>query len=81
MGETRKYVVKLATDFGTVGMTVSFCIFIGVAVGHYLDQSVWGGKYEPWPTLIGLGFGVAAAFKNLFVLATRKDWDDDGPKD
>ncbi len=77
MGETRKYIIKLAGDFGTIGMTISLCIFIGVGAGHYVDKKLLGSRYEPWPTLIGLALGVAAAFKNLYDLATRKEWKDD----
>lgn len=76
MSENRKYMVRMLTDFSTIGSTVGFCVFIGVFGGHYLDK--WfDGKYEPTFTLIGLGFGVAAAFKNLYEIATRKDWDNE----
>lgn len=77
MGETRKYIIKLVGDFSTIGMTVALSIFIGVGLGYYLDKNVFDGRYEPWPTLIGLALGVAAAFKNLYDLATRKEWKDD----
>lgn len=77
MGETRKYIIKLVGDFGSIGMTISLCIFIGVGAGHYLDKNILASRYEPWPTLIGLALGVAAAFKNLYDLATRQEWKDD----
>ncbi len=82
MGETRKHVTKMVTDFSTIGATVGLCVFIGVIGGHYIDKWL-DGRYEPTFTLIGLGFGVAAAFKNLYTLATRKDLNDgkgDKPK-
>ena len=76
MSENRKYMIRMLTDFSTIGSTVGFCVFIGVLGGHYIDK--WfDGKYEPTFTLIGLGFGVAAAFKNLYEIATRKDWNNE----
>jgi len=69
----RKEIMKLLADFSTIGMTVAFSIFIGVGMGYFLDHKVFGGRTAPWFTLIFLGFGVAAAFKNLFQMARRKD--------
>ena len=63
----------MLTDFSTIGMTVVFCIFIGVGFGYYLDNNVFDGRTKPWLTLIFLGFGVAAAFKNLYQLTKRKE--------
>ena len=73
MAGTRKEIMKLLAEFSTIGMTVAFSIFIGVGIGYFLDHKVFGGKTAPWLTLIFLGFGVAAAFKNLYSMATRKD--------
>jgi len=63
----------LLADFSTIGMTVAFSIFIGLGIGYYLDHKLFGGRTYPWLTLIFLGFGVAAAFVNLFRMARRKD--------
>ncbi len=73
MSSFRKEVLKLLSDFGTVGMTVSFSIFIGVGIGYWLDHKVFKGRTEPWLTLIFLGLGIAAAFKNLYRMTRRKD--------
>jgi F0F1-type ATP synthase assembly protein I len=54
-------------------MSVAFSIFIGVGIGYYLDHKVFDGRTSPWLTLIFLGFGVVAAFKNLYDMASRKD--------
>ena len=64
--------MKLLADFSTIGMTVAFSIFIGVGIGYFLDHKVFKGRTSPWLTLIFLGFGVAAAFKNLFNMTKRK---------
>lgn len=73
MTEKRKEMMRLLADFSTVGMTVAFSIFIGLGIGYYLDHKLFGGRTYPWLTLIFLGFGVAAAFVNLFRMAKRKD--------
>ncbi len=73
MSNDRKEIMKLLADFSTIGMTVAFSIFIGVGIGYYLDHKVFKGRTSPWLTLIFLGFGIAAAFLNLFRMAKRKD--------
>ena len=73
MSNNRKEIMKLLGEFSTIGMTVAFSIFIGVGIGYLLDQKVFGGRTSPWFTLIFLGFGVVAAFRNLYSMAKRKD--------
>jgi F0F1-type ATP synthase assembly protein I len=77
MAGTGKEITKMLADFSTIGMTVAFSIFIGLGIGYYLDNVVFGGRTKPWLTLIFLGFGVAAAFLNLYRMATRKDLTDE----
>jgi len=73
MSNNRKDTLRLLAQFSTVGMSVAFSIFIGVGIGYYLDHKVFDGRTSPWLTLIFLGLGVAAAFKNLYDMASRKD--------
>lgn len=73
MSNNRKEIMRLLADFSTIGMTVAFSIFIGVGIGYWLDHKVFDGRTSPWLTLIFLGFGVVAAFKNLYSMARRKD--------
>ncbi|MDH3394385.1 MAG: AtpZ/AtpI family protein [Desulfobulbaceae bacterium] len=73
MSNNRKEMMRLLGDFSTIGMSVAFSIFIGVGIGYWLDHKVFGGRTAPWFTLIFLGFGVAAAFKNLYTMSKRKD--------
>ena len=73
MASNRKEIIKLLAEFSTIGMSVAFSIFIGVGIGYVLDHKVFEGRTAPWLTFIFLGFGVAAAFKNLYQMATRKD--------
>jgi hypothetical protein len=53
--------------------TLAASIFVGVGIGYLLDHKVFKGKTAPWLTLIFLGFGIAAGFKNLYMLTKRKD--------
>ena len=65
--------MRLLGDFSTIGMSVAFSIFIGVGIGYWLDHKIFEDRTSPWFTLIFLGFGVAAAFKNLYMMSKRKD--------
>ena len=68
-----KDMMKLLTDFGTIGLTMAGCVFIGLGIGYYLDHKVFGGRTSPWLTFIFLGFGIVAGFKNIYQMAIRKD--------
>jgi ATP synthase protein I len=46
-----------------VGLTLVICTVLGLAGGYYLDR--WLGT-GPWLLLVGLLFGIAAGFVNLF---------------
>jgi ATP synthase protein I len=73
VSNSRKEIMKLLGDFSTIGIALAASIFIGVGIGYFLDHKVFKGKTAPWLTLIFLGFGIAAGFKNLYVLTKRKD--------
>jgi len=73
MSSSRKEIMKLLGDFSTIGLTLAAAIFVGVGIGYLLDHKVFKGKTAPWLTLIFLGFGIAAGFKNLYMLTKRKD--------
>lgn len=66
-------IMKLVSVFGTIGLSMSASVFIGLGIGYYLDHKVFKDKTSPWFTLIFLGFGVFAAFKNLYQISQRKD--------
>ncbi len=65
--DTAKLVKELAY-YSSLGLQVAIAIFIGLFFGVWLD-----GKFNTSPvmTLIFLGFGIAAGFKNL-LLAIKK---------
>ena len=57
---------KQATKYGTVGLEMGVCVFLGILFGTYLDRHF---HTSPWLTLIFTLFGLIAAFKSLFRLA------------
>ncbi|MFH2065548.1 MAG: AtpZ/AtpI family protein [Pseudomonadota bacterium] len=65
--ETRLAIRELAY-YSSLGFSVALSIFIGLFAGVYLDRWL---DTTPWLTLIGLGLGIAAAFKNI-ALAVKK---------
>jgi ATP synthase protein I len=61
---------KALGELSTIGITLVVATVIGLAGGYYLDR--WLGT-SPWLTLIGLGFGIAAGFVNLFRSVKRAE--------
>ncbi len=49
--------------YSSLGLSVVLSIFIGLAVGIYLDRRVF--NTTPWLTLIFLGLGIAAGYRNI----------------
>ncbi len=74
MAGDKKEMIKLMTDFGTLGLTMAASVFIGLGIGYYLDHKVFDGRTSPWFTFIFLGFGIIAGFKNIYQMAKRKDF-------
>jgi ATP synthase protein I len=60
--------LKQFAYYSSLGFQIALSIVIGLAAGVYLDR-----KFEltPWLTLIGLGLGIAAGYKNI-GLAIKK---------
>ena len=46
-----------------MGITFVVATALGLGVGYWIDR--WLGS-SPWLTLLGLGFGIASGFVNLF---------------
>ena len=65
--ETRRAIKELAY-FSSLGLSVALSIFIGLAIGVYIDRRY---NTAPWFTLIFLGLGIAAGFRNI-GLAIKK---------
>jgi len=64
---TRAWIRDLAY-YSSLGFSVSLSIFIGLGIGVYLDKRF---ETSPWLTLVFLGFGIAAGYRNI-GLAIKK---------
>jgi len=65
MDEDLKKIIKDLGFLSTVGLAMAFSIALGALGGFYLDR--WLGT-RPWLFFLFLGFGIAAAFRNLYLL-------------
>jgi ATP synthase protein I len=65
--ETKRSLRELAY-YSSLGLSVSLSIFIGLAVGVYLDRRM---DTSPWCTLVFLVLGIIAGFRNI-AIAIRK---------
>jgi ATP synthase protein I len=61
---------KALGELSTIGLTLVVATVIGLAGGYYLDRWL---HTSPWLTLIGLLFGIAAGFVNLFRSVKRAE--------
>lgn len=68
--ETKRAVRELAY-YSSLGLSVSLAVFIGLAVGVYLDRRF---GTAPWCTLIFLVLGIIGGFRNIAIVIrkTRK---------
>lgn len=77
MDEEKKNLLRTLGMISTMGISFAVAIAIGVFVGLKLDH--WLGT-APWFFFIFLFFGIAAGFRNIFILA-GKELRDGGDKD
>jgi len=68
MKKDSKRVLRELAYYSSLGLSVSLSIFIGLAVGIYLDRRF---ETSPWCTLIFLVLGIIAGFRNI-AIAIRK---------
>ena len=59
---------RMLLTASSIGLAVAIAIFLGLALGLFLDR-YFGTK--PWLMIAGLLLGVAAGFRNLWVMAAR----------
>ena len=63
-----KRLLKQAAAVTSIGIAMVLAIFIGLAVGIFLDSKF---STKPVFTIIFLLFGIAAGYRNLFVMVKR----------
>jgi F0F1-type ATP synthase assembly protein I len=78
MEEDKKRLIKSLGMISTMGISVVVAIAIGVYIGLKLDQ--WLGT-KPWFFFIFLFFGIAAGFRNIYIIAGREIKREDNGKD
>jgi F0F1-type ATP synthase assembly protein I len=68
MDEDLKKTIKTLGFVSTVGLSMGIAIALGALIGYYLDKWL---DTSPWLLLIFLGLGIAAAFRNLYIMYKR----------
>ncbi len=60
--------LKEAARHSTIGLEIGLSIALGVLGGRWLD-----GKFDttPWLTILGFGFGIAAAIRSVYATIQR----------
>ena len=68
MAKKKFSTVRELAYYSSLGLTVALSIFIGLFLGVWLD-----GIFDTKPvlTMVFLGFGIAAGFRNLLMAAKR----------
>ncbi len=69
MKEESKKLFNELWYYSSLSFSVALSIVIGLAIGYWLDMRVFGTS--PWFTLIFLGLGIVAGFRNIY-LAIKK---------
>lgn len=79
MADDKRQLFRSLSFVSGLGISMVAASFIGLFIGYTLDG--WWGT-SPWMTLLWLGFGIAAGFRNIFILTRRalrdQGKDDDG---
>jgi ATP synthase protein I len=65
MDKETKKMIRTLGHLSTVGLAMALSIALGAGIGYYLDKKL-GTK--PWLFFVFLGFGIAAAFRNLYIM-------------
>ena len=72
MARERDELMRQLAVYGNVGMNFACAVLIGFALGWLADEKLLAGRTTPWLTFLGLGLGIAAAFRSLWAL-TKTD--------
>ena len=78
MGEDKRQLFRSLGLLSSVGISMVAATCIGLFIGIYLDKWL---DTKPWMTIIWLGIGIAAGFRNIYILTRRALREQDGPKD
>jgi ATP synthase protein I len=73
-GKEKRELLQTLGTLSTVGISVVVAIAIGVFIGLKLDK--WLGT-DPWFFFIFLFFGIAAGFRNIYIMTGKEIRRDD----
>lgn len=76
MKEKDRNLIRTLGVLSTVGITLVAATVIGLYIGLKLDQFF---NTSPWLTILFLGLGLFAGFKNLFVYVKKSQKINDDP--
>ncbi|MFC1869280.1 AtpZ/AtpI family protein [Thermodesulfobacteriota bacterium] len=65
MDNEKKNLIRTLGYLSTVGLAMALSIGLGAGIGYYLDKKF---ETEPWLFFVFLGFGIVAAFRNLYTM-------------
>ena len=68
MENDKKKLIKSLYYLSTVGLAMALSICIGAFLGIWLDKKL---GTEPWLFFVFLALGIAAAFRNLYVMVKK----------
>lgn len=77
-GEEKRSLLLTLGTLSTIGISVVVAVAIGVYIGLKLDK--WLGT-EPWFFFIFLFFGIAAGFRNIYLMAGKEIKRDDADRE
>jgi ATP synthase protein I len=80
MADDKRQLMKSLSFLSSIGISMVAASFIGLFIGVYLDKWL---ETTPWMTLIWLGIGIVAGFRNIFILTRRgmRELDQDDKED
>ena len=73
--EDKKRFAKQLFVLSSTGLSMVLAIFIGLAIGVFLDKKL---NTHPWLTIIFLGVGIVAGFRNIFWFIRHYGTTDEG---
>lgn len=69
----KKEVVRSLISYSSLGLEMGLSVAIGIGIGYFLDAYF---KTSPYLTIIFMFFGIAAAFKTIFLLLRKIERED-----
>ena len=64
----KKEVVRSFLSYSSLGLEMGLSVAIGIGIGYFLDSYF---KTSPYLTITFMFFGIAAAFKTIYVLLRK----------